>query len=84
MVIDLTETDEYRAQMEEAIEANWEWFDGLGYADADFELKAWMVWHRTKDGLAALGDGARMPCNAPNFNFNQLFYEFGPGIPHCK
>ena len=45
-VIDLTETAEYRCKMEEAIEANREWFDELGYADADFELKAWMIWHR--------------------------------------
>ena len=56
-MIDLTETAEYRMQMEEAIEANWDWFAGLGYADADFELKAWMLWHgvaKGKDGNAAL------------------------------
>ena len=52
MVIDLTETDEYRAQMEEAIEAN-RWFDALGYADAEFDLKAWMLWHRMRDVSAA-------------------------------
>jgi hypothetical protein len=47
-VIDLTETEEYRARMEQAIEANKEWFDALGYGDADFDLKAWMVWHRIR------------------------------------
>lgn len=46
MVIDLTETEEYRSQMTEAIEASGEWFDKLGYADADFKMKAWMIWHR--------------------------------------
>jgi hypothetical protein len=73
MVIDLTATKEYRVQMEEAIEANREWFDGLGYADADFDLKAWMLWHRMRDGLATGDEGARMPCNASNFNCNQLY-----------
>jgi hypothetical protein len=35
--------------MEEAIEANRGWLDGLGYDDADFDLKAWMLWHRSRD-----------------------------------
>jgi hypothetical protein len=51
MVIDLTETAEYRTEMEEAIEAGREWLNNLGYDDADFDLKAWMIWHRMKDGL---------------------------------
>ena len=64
-MIDLTETAEYRMQMEEAIEANAGWFDRLGYDDADFELKAWMLWHRTRGGLVAGDEGARMPRNTP-------------------
>ena len=59
MVIDLTETAEYRSQMEEAIEANRDWFDGLGYDDTDFDLKAWMLWHRMRDGLTDRGRGCR-------------------------
>jgi len=43
--------------MEEAIEANGEWFDRLGYGDADFDLKAWMVWHRIRDKHAAVDEG---------------------------
>ena len=50
MVIDLTETEEYRIQMEEAIEASQRWFADLGYDDADFDLKAWMIWHRCRHG----------------------------------
>ena len=73
MVIDLTAGKEYRAEMEEAIEANQQWFAGLGYADADFDLKAWMLWHRMSDGLATADEGARMPCNASKLNCNQLY-----------
>jgi len=43
--------------MEEAIEANKGWLDGLGYGDADFDLKAWMVWHRIRDKHAAVDEG---------------------------
>ena len=50
MVIDLTEAAEYRIQMEEAIEASQAWFTDLGYADAEFGLKAWMIWHRCGRG----------------------------------
>ena len=46
MVIDQTKTAEYRMQMEKVIEANRGWFDRLGYDDDDFDLKAWMIWHR--------------------------------------
>ncbi len=49
MVIDLTETAEYRMQMEVAIEANQPWFADLGYDDVEFDLKAWMIWHRSRD-----------------------------------
>ena len=71
MVIDLTASKEYRAQMEKAIGANRRWFDELGYADAEFDLKAWMLWHQMRDGLATADQGARMPSNAPNFNSNK-------------
>jgi hypothetical protein len=49
-VIDLTKTTEYRIEMKEAIEASEQWFADLGYADADFDLKAWMIWHRSGCG----------------------------------
>lgn len=49
MVIDLTKTEKYRIQMEEAIKASQAWFTDLGYADAEFDLKAWMIWHRDCD-----------------------------------
>ena len=84
MGIDLTATKEYRAQMEEAIKANRDWFDGLGYADADFELKAWMLWHRMRDELAAGDEGDRMTCNAPNFNCNQLLRVSWTEMPRRK
>jgi hypothetical protein len=35
--------------MEEAIEDNGDWFEGLGYGDADLDLKGWMLWHRQED-----------------------------------
>jgi hypothetical protein len=49
-MIDLTETAEYRIEMAEAVEANRGWLADLGYADADFDLKAWMIWHRCRHG----------------------------------
>jgi hypothetical protein len=48
-VFDLTETTEYRIEMAEAIKASEQWFTDLGYADADFDLKAWMIWHLSRD-----------------------------------
>jgi hypothetical protein len=47
-VIDLTETEEYRARMEEAIAANRGWLEDLGYEDAEFDMKAWILWHRLR------------------------------------
>ena len=67
-VIDLTKTEEYHSLMEQAIEASKDWFDGLGYGDADFDLKAWMLWHRMK----AAGDGGdRLPLKPPHVNSNE-------------
>ena len=65
MVIDLTKTEEYHTLMEQAIEANKDWFEGLGYGDADFDLKAWMLWHRAGD------EGDRLPSKPPHFNSNE-------------
>jgi hypothetical protein len=67
-VIDLTKTEEYHTLMEQAIEANKDWFEGLGYGDADFDLKAWMLWHRVRDGV---GEGDKQPRKAPHFNYNK-------------
>lgn len=46
-VFDLTKTMEYRLEIAEAIKAKQRWFADLGYADADFDLKAWMIWHQS-------------------------------------
>jgi hypothetical protein len=81
--IDLTKTKEYRARMEETIEANKEWLDGLGYGDADFDLKAWMVWHRMRDEHPGLDDGVDFNSNAPKFNSNAFFDEIGLETP-CR
>jgi hypothetical protein len=48
-VFDLTKTTEYRLEMADAIKASQRWFADLGYADADFDLKAWMIWQRRSD-----------------------------------
>ena len=64
-VIDLTKTVEYRSLMEQAIEASKDWFDGLGYGDADFDLKAWMLWHLAGD------EGDKLPLKAPHVNSNE-------------